>query len=171
MKWMEEDMGDKKRKVDRMDREMEILEAQKRSQTSIQKNHVGMLKRELNLAENELKRMEKHYEDQLKQRVDYRRHHSSKFDKIQNEYDGLLSKRLKLESTAAVQGAAGKSAAPVPARRECVVCLEDILHDVAFQPCGHGQVCRDCGGKIMALEEPCPICRARPTGLLELKLT
>lgn len=79
--------------------------------------------------------------------------------------------QLPAAQTVSVQETAGKSAALVPARRECVVCILEILNDVAFQPCGHGQLCRDCGATIMALEEPCPICRTRPSGLLELKLT
>lgn len=42
---------------------------------------------------------------------------------------------------------------------ECVVCLDEEAPAKIFAPCGHKCCCDECVEKIMAIHQPCPLCR------------
>jgi hypothetical protein len=52
---------------------------------------------------------------------------------------------------------------PVPALKECCVCLEDVAQAdlLVLLPCMHRCVCADCAAALLADARPCPKCRER----------
>jgi hypothetical protein len=58
------------------------------------------------------------------------------------------------------------SAEVVPeGQKECIVCLEDDkVTDYIFVPCGHGDVCEDCGKSCKL----CPVCRTDINQLIRI---
>jgi hypothetical protein len=163
----EQQLSEKKRKIEKVTGEMEILEAKREAQVPVQRNHVNLLEKAFTLAKAELSRMEEYYKSNEKQRTDYLKFHTKAIEDDQKKYDALVAQHSMLEAAAAAGDAGSKTAAEEPAGRECTICLNEMKDRAAFIPCGH-EFCRDCGAIVKALGKPCPMCRADVTDILPL---